>query len=800
MNDQPKQRRVALIESLRQANAELARLRSGATQDPDYWLRQVADARQFMLLLDDDLNIRFVNRLREDRPDPVGRSVFDFLPAQFHDELRNAIDQARASGLPQYYELAARGAAGPDGELSRYCSWVIPLTDARAPDGLAVIAIDVTAQLETQEALESEKGVLQALVRDAPDHIVIVDRDHAVQFRNRDELGNPAPTVIGFPIEQHFAGESRQRLHDAIEAVFESAEGTSVELQVEAQDGPRWYVSRIGPVFRGGQVQRVSMVSTNITERMARSRAEARQRELLQQSEARFRTLVESAPEAVLILDTDSQRFVDVNANACTLFGMTRDQLLASGPLQISPPAQPDGSLSAVAAEQHIRDAMNGQSVRFEWTHRNLSGEALACEVRLVRLPDDERPLVRGSIIDIGERKRDEAERERLTHELAQSQKMQAIGQLTGGVAHDFNNLLTVIMSGLDMIGGDADDPERVRNLAGQALEAAQRAASLTQRLLAFARRQPLRPQVIDLNQLVANAEHLLRRTLGETITIETVTGDGLWPCESDPVQLENVILNLAINARDAMPDGGHLSIETANARLDRYYAEHNDDVLPGQYVMLAVSDNGYGMEPGVLRQAFEPFFTTKPTGEGSGLGLSMVYGFVKQSGGHVKIYSEPDAGSTVRIYLPRADRAARTPGIVQRPPETTPRGQGQRLLVVEDDDAVRLLVVEELHSLGYATIDAANGRDALGLLEHAEVDMILSDVVLPGGMNGTELAAGVLALRPGLPVLFMSGYTENAIIHNGRLDPGVNLLEKPFSRRQLAQAVSAALAAPTDD
>lgn len=795
MTDQPRHRRAKLIEELRQANAELARIRGiGRPPDTEAWQRGLGAAPQHLLLLDDDLNLRFVNRQRDGQVDAMGSNVFGYLPEAWHEDLRAAIERARATGLPQYFELR-EGHGTVDGPLSVSGNWVVPVSDARAPDGIAVIATDVTRQVQTEQALESEKSILQALVRDAPDHVVIVDRAHRVQFRNRDELGNPPHAVIGQSIESHFDGASRQALHDAIEATFETARSRSLELQVMAHDGPRWYASRIGPVFREGAVDRVSMISTNITEAVHRSRADARQRELLQQSEERFRTLVESAPEAMLILDADAQRFVDVNENACRLFGMSRTDLIGAGPLQISPPVQPDGSESAELARRYIDDALQGRTTQFEWMHQNADGDPLVCEVRLVRLPHDELRLVRGSIIDISERKLAEAERERLTHELSQSQKMQAIGQLTGGVAHDFNNLLTVIMSALEMIAGDAEDPQRVRGLSDQAMGAAQRAASLTQRLLAFARRQPLRPQVIDLNRLVANAEQLLRRTLGETIVIEAVLGGGLWPCESDPAQLENVILNLAINARDAMPGGGRLTIETANTRLDRHYAEMNGDVQPGQYVMLAVSDNGCGMDPAVLRQAFEPFFTTKPTGEGSGLGLSMVYGFVKQSGGHVKIYSEPDEGTTVRIYLPRSS-AAITPESVQRQAQATPRGNGERVLVVEDDPAVRLLVVEELQTLGYATLDAEHGRAALDLLERNDVDLMLSDVVLPGGMNGTELAARALAMHADLPVLYMSGYTENAIIHNGRLDAGVILLEKPFTRRQLAQAVRAALAA----
>ncbi len=520
--------------------------------------------------------------------------------------------------------------------------------------------------------------------------------------------------------------------------------------------------------------------------------------EALRQSEARFRTLVEHAPEALVILDVNNGRFVDVSTNACALFGYPREALLTLGPVDVSPALQPDGRPSAEVAVAYIREATQGRHTVFEWTHRHASGDPIPCEVRLVRLPHDELSLVRGSVIDISARKRDEAERERLTNELFQAQKMQAIGQLTGGVAHDFNNLLTIMMGSLELVGLGAGSSPQVRPHLDAAMDAVVRAAALTRRLLAFARKQPLRPRAVNLNRLVAEAEALLRRTLGEAIEIEMVLGAGLWACQVDPTQLDSALLNLAINARDAMPEGGKLTVETANARLDRAYAREHPEVEAGQYVMLAVSDDGQGMDEETRRQAFEPFFTTKELGRGSGLGLSMVYGFVKQSGGHVRIYSEPGEGTTVRIYLPRAHEPASREGpaadhVIER------GGAGRLVLVVEDDAAVRGVILEMLERLDYRTLAAEDARSALALVE-ATPDLagVLSDVVLPGGVNGPELARRARQRRPGLPVLFMSGYTENAIIHSGRLDPGVALIEKPFAREALAFALAQVLDAPS--
>ncbi len=515
----------------------------------------------------------------------------------------------------------------------------------------------------------------------------------------------------------------------------------------------------------------------------------------LEESEERFRTLVEYAAEAMVILDADSGRFVDANDNACRLFGLPRDALLRRGPADVSPELQPNGERSAVSASEWIRKTVEGRLSVFEWVHENAAGERIACEIRLVRLPYKGRRRIHGSILDISHRKAAETERQRLTAELAQAQKLQAIGQLTGGIAHDFNNLLTVIMSSLEMIEAEAGNPQRVRSFATQATAAAQRAAALTRRLLAFARRQPLHPQAVDVNRLLSGLEGLLSRTLGESIAVRTRPAEGLWTCTADPAQLENVILNLAINARDAMPGGGELIIETANTVLDAGEPRRGTSVA-GDCVMVAVSDNGTGMVPEVLDHVFEPFFTTKEVGRGSGLGLSTIYGFAKQSGGHVTIQSEPGRGTTVRVYLPRSGSSAAAT-VSQPAPDVTPSGHGELVLVVEDDAAVRALVASELHSLGYRTALASGADDALERLGAApEVALLLTDMVLAETENGPELAQRARTMRPSLPVLFMSGYAADAIAEGGGLEPDVPLLQKPFTRHDLALAVRQVLQA----
>ena len=395
-------------------------------------------------------------------------------------------------------------------------------------------------------------------------------------------------------------------------------------------------------------------------------------------------------------------------------------------------------------------------------------------------------------LLQANERLRAEAlERERAEEALRQAQKMESIGQLTGGVAHDFNNLLTVIIGNLETTQRHLSAPQAngavLTRASDQAMRGAQRAAALTQRLLAFSRQQPLDPKPLDSNRLVAGMSDLLRRTLGEQIAIETVLAGGLWLVNADPNQLEVGILNLAVNARDAMPNGGKLTIETANTHLDESYAAYQAEVVPGQYIVIAITDSGTGMSRETVARAFEPFFTTKEVGHGTGLGLSQVYGFVKQSGGHVKIYSELNEGTTVKIYLPRIHSAARvseTESVADAPVAA----RGELVLVVEDDADVRAHTTGILRELGYGVLEAPEGKTALKLLEqHADIKMIFTDVGLPGGMNGRQLADAARNVRSDLKVLFTTGYARNAIVHDGRLDPGVQLITKPFTYAGLA-------------
>ena len=383
------------------------------------------------------------------------------------------------------------------------------------------------------------------------------------------------------------------------------------------------------------------------------------------------------------------------------------------------------------------------------------------------------------------------ASRERAEAQVRQMQKMEAVGQLTGGIAHDFNNMLSVVIGSLELARRRLrKEPDRAEAGIDNAMEGAQRAAGLTARLLAFSRQQPLAPVAVDPNKLVSGMSELLRRTIGERLQMETVLAGGVWRANADVPQLENAILNLCVNARDAMPDGGRLTIETANAFLDEAYAAQHQEVGAGQYVMISVTDTGMGMGPEVVQRAFDPFYTTKGVGKGTGLGLSQVFGFVKQSGGHVKIYSEVGQGTSVKIYLPRLVGAAASGPAVSSEPALPVASGTEVILVVEDDETVRHVTVDSLRDLGYTVVHAGSGEAAFEVLAvQPRIDLPFTDIVMPG-MTGRTLADRALEKRPDLKVLYTTGYTRNAVVHNGVLDAGVAFLPKPFTLDQLAAKV----------
>ena len=505
--------------------------------------------------------------------------------------------------------------------------------------------------------------------------------------------------------------------------------------------------------------------------------------EAVRTSEAQLRLVTDNIPVQVAYVDRD-HKIRYANRRYAEWWGIPHDEVIG----------------------MHVRDVRGNEvfEKHLPYSTRTLAGEMTSNEgerqlangsrqyFHVTRVPhfDDDGNVPGYFVIFV-----DLTEHHDREEQLRQAQKMEAVGQLTGGVAHDFNNLLTVIQGNLEMIVGRLEDQSMGR-MAQSALNASMRGAELTQRLLAFSRKQTLSPKVVDLNELVADMTDMLRRTLGETIEIEVAGGDDLWRCAADPGQLENAILNLALNGRDVMPQGGKLTIETANVKLNGNDVAARNDVSPGEYVMVSVSDTGTGMSRDVIDHAFDPFFTTKGVGAGSGLGLSMVHGFINQSGGFVTIDSAEGVGTKVKLYLPRSSKIRAT--APQHAKEKDPVSHGEMVLVVEDDPDVRKLTVNMLADLGYRTIEAGNGKQALEVLQRpGEIDLLFTDVVLPGDMSGIRIAEEADRRFPGIKVLLTSGYAETVLDQHGPVEENIQLIKKPFRKASLAQTVRAVLDQP---
>ncbi|MBF23332.1 MAG: hybrid sensor histidine kinase/response regulator [Pusillimonas sp.] len=502
-------------------------------------------------------------------------------------------------------------------------------------------------------------------------------------------------------------------------------------------------------------------------------------------------TAVSRLNDVVIITEAEpindpGPRIVYVNDAFVRRTGYSREEVIGKSPRILQ------GSGTSRAELDRIRQAIqNWRPVRAELLNYTKAGDEYWIEIDIVPMADDTGWYTHWVAVE-----RDISERKLLEDRVRHLQRMDAIGQLTGGVAHDFNNLLTVMVGNAELLVESLEDRPELSTSAKMIAQAGSKGAELTKRLLAFARRQPLDPRALNASRVVTDMQSLLIRTLGEHIELEFVMGAGLWSAMADPSQLEDALLNLAINARDAMMSGGRLTIETGNVWFSSDYAREHPDLSPGQYVMIAVSDTGCGIPPENMKRLFEPFFTTKPRGQGTGLGLPMVFGFLKQSGGHMTVYSEPGQGTTVKMYLPRTTEQWVEP--VAAEVEST-RGGGQTILLVEDDHLVREYARSQLLGLGYNVVCAEDGKRALDILRSdARCDLLFTDVVMPGGLSGRQLADQAKLLRPGLKVLYTSGYTENAIVHHGRLDPGVLLLNKPYRRVELAEKVWRALSEPT--
>ncbi|MBC2694978.1 MAG: response regulator [Desulfobacteraceae bacterium] len=530
-------------------------------------------------------------------------------------------------------------------------------------------------------------------------------------------------------------------------------------------------------------LSRLSPVVKRALEEIKIYRKSRQAEEALRESEEKYRTLYNSSRDAIMILEPD-KGFLSGNPATVKMFGyQNEDEFISLTPTALSPGYQPDGDLSVEKSQKMISIAMEQGSHFFEWKHKRVNGEEFYSTVLLTRMKLYGKKVLQATVRDITEHKK-------LEIQLRQSQKMEAIGILAGGVAHDFNNLLTVIIGNAHLALMNIIKDESLRKEIEEIKKAGDKAVSLTRQLLAFSRKQLVQPNILDINELLTDMEKMLGRLIGEDIELLTIPAPALWRVEIDPGQIEQVIMNLAINAKDAMPKGGNLTIGTANSDLnENYFREYGiEGKKSGHYVMLAVSDTGSGMDKKTREHIFEPFFTTKEVGKGTGLGLSTVYGIIKQNNGFIWVYSEPGKGTTFKVYLPKVKNA--NPKEKKQTPVDNPGGS-ETVLIVEDDDNLRKFAQKALRQHGYKLLVAENGEDALKVCKEydGQIDLMITDVVMPK-MSGREVADRLQPFYPQMKVIYMSGYTDNAIVHHGVLEPGLNFLEKPFTPKGLARKV----------
>nr|WP_083925551.1 PAS domain-containing protein [Sphingomonas sp. Mn802worker] len=686
------------------------------------------------------------------------------------------------------------------------------------PGGVLCTMIDNSARIAIERKLSASEAELRRISDAVPMLVSYVDRDHVYRFANADYeawFGIAPEAMIGRHVRDVLSEEAYRSRASDLELALS---GTSLvaETVLHHRDlGPRQTELRYVPhTTEDDETLGVYILGIDVSDRVERERE-------IKASNNRFRTAME-AVHGVLWTNSADGRMVGEQPGWSLLTGQTQDQYQGFG---WASAVHPDDAAASVIAwnqavstrsmfvHEHRVCRHDGEWRTFairalpilddvgeisEWvgvhtdiTHQRAAeaslrehADSLSRQVRhRERAEDQLRQLnetLESRVID------EIAERRQAEVKLAQAQKMETVGKLTGGVAHDFNNLLQVVGGNLQLLMQDVAGNERAEKRVNNAMSGVTRGAKLAAQLLAFGRRQALEPKVVNVTRFVQGMDDMLRRAIGEAIEIETIFSGGLWNTFIDPAQIENALLNLAINARDAMEGRGKLTIELANAHLDDAYARLHEEVTPGQYVMLAVSDTGSGMSPEIIAKVFEPFFSTKAEGKGSGLGLSMVYGFVKQSGGHVNIYSEVGEGTTIRLYLPRATDAEDLEVVNDTGPVT---GGTETVLVVEDDEEVRATVVEMLTDLGYRVLKAPEATSALAVIESGiPIDILFTDVVMPGKLKSPELARKARERLPDLAVLFTSGYTENSIVHGGKLDRGIELLSKPYTRDALAR------------
>jgi PAS domain S-box-containing protein len=713
----------------------------------------------------------------------IGKSIDIIVPDELRGDVRMIVAKIKAGEKVEHHDTVR---VTRDGRRIDVSLSVSPIkSPSGAIIGAAKVARDISARKQAQEALMQSEQMARGIIDTALDAFIqLDDNGNVIDWSPKAEamFGWSRAEILGhnlrdFIIPPETRVANSRRLAEFLADAAKGAGGRRYESPSLRRDGKIIDTEVSLTALRRGNNYIINGFVRDITDRVQAERDRDRNRDFLDR-------IIENITVAILVKDARDLRYILVNKAAEELWGLSRIQILGKTAREIFPPA------TAETIEANDRQLLQSGTGFFTGDHSVITPDNKTRLVTSQRLAIHDQQGMVQYILGVVE---DVSERRQIDNQLRQSQKMESIGQLTGGVAHDFNNMLTVITGTIDILADAVRDKPQLAAIAKLISEAADRGAELTGQLLAFARKQPLRPREIDVNALMAESEKLLRRALGEQIDIELRLEKETWPAMADPTQLTTALVNLAVNARDAMPNGGKLTLETGNAVLDTTYIDSNQDAQAGSYVVVAVSDSGSGIPEAIRQRVFEPFFTTKEVGKGTGLGLSMVYGFVKQSNGHIKIYSEEGYGTTFKIYLPRADAVASSGR--ETPLEAALEGGSETILVVEDNALVLSSVTTQLQSLGYRTLTAANAAAALTIADSgADFDLLFTDVIMPGGMNGRQLAEEMAKRRSPLKLLFTSGYTENAIIHHGRLDPGVHLLAKPYRKADLARMVRRAL------
>ena len=728
--------------------------------------------------------------------DVVGKTIADALPEAVEQGFAALLDSLYASG--EAYSGVAMPFATVATEYAPAKEFFVdfvyqPVRDEHgAVYGIFVQGANVTDRVLAEQSMRASESLFRTLSQALPNQVWSAPPDGVLDWFN-DRVYSYSGHQPGELDQGRWAGMVHGEDIGAAVAAWNHALaiGSTYEVEFRLRDREgnyRWHLGRALPIWdETGAVTRWVGTNTDIEDQKAAVHVMATLNDTLaeqvSQRTAERDRIWRLSTELMLVADFSS-RIAAVNPAFTTVLGWEGTDLIGTAFLTLVHPDDVDSTLREVAGL-----SAGHTTFKFENRYRHLDGSYRI----LAWSASPDAGHIHAVARDVTAEREAAAAMRRTEQALQQSQKMETIGKLTGGVAHDFNNLLQVIAGNLQLLSTDVASNPRAQRRIDNAMDGVLRGAKLASQLLAFGRRQALEPKVVRIGRNVSTMDDMIRRALGEAIETETVVQSGLWNAFVDVSQVENAILNLCINARDAMDGTGKLTIEVGNAHLDDHYAASHPDVVPGQYVMIAVSDTGSGMPPEVVAQAFEPFFSTKAEGKGSGLGLSMVYGFAKQSGGHVKIYSEMGFGTTVKMYLPRSLEAEDALAPVDL---REPKGGSETILVVEDDEGVRETVVDMLSELGYRVLKAPDAASAMAIVSSGiPIDLLFTDVVMPGPLRSPDLARKASEAIPNLAVLFTSGYTENAIVHGGRLDAGVELLGKPYTRAALASKIRHVLA-----